>query len=145
MNACHERTSGTCSRRTSTKPAAINQTEKVMAGRGTTSPCSSQKLAKVAQELAQKQTIRPAWLDKAKIDEIELTILAANVPPSLSSPVTTTNLLPTINAAVPIDEEHRLKNAINEISRELDDKLNDLHIILTNDADERETRVLPIC
>ena len=69
-----------------------------------------------------------------------LAILAASIP-SFSSPVSNTNLLTTINAAVPIDE-HRLNNAINEISGQFDVKLNDLHIILTNDVDERETRLL---
>ena len=70
--------------------------------------------AQQAQDLAQRQS----ELDKAKIDDLELAIRVASLP-SISSPVPNTNLLPTITAAAPIDE-HRLNNAINEISREFD-------------------------
>ena len=76
--------------------------------------------ARQAKEQAQLQS----ELDKAKIDDLELAIRVASLP-SISSPVPNTNLLPTITAAAPIDE-HRLNNAINEISREFDGKLNDL-------------------
>ena len=80
----------------------------------------AQEQAKIAQDLAQRQS----ELDKAKIDYLELAIRVAFLLSSISSPVPNTNLLPTITAAVPIDE-HRLNNAINEIRREFDDKLND--------------------
>ena len=80
----------------------------------------AQDQAKIAQDLAQRQS----ELDKAKIDDLELAIRVAFLP-SISSPVPNTNLLPTITAAAPIDE-HRLNNAINEINREFDGKLNDL-------------------
>ena len=86
---------------------------------------------KIAQDLAQRQS----ELDKAKIDDLELAFRVASLP-SISSPVPNTNLLPTLSAAVPIDE-HRLDNAISEIRRDFDGKLYDLHIILTNDANAR--------
>ena len=87
----------------------------------------AQDQAKIVQDLAQRQS----ELDKAKIDDLELAIRVASLP-SISSPVPNTNLLPTITAAAPIDE-HRLNNAINEISREFDGKLNDLRNIFKND------------
>ena len=81
--------------------------------------------AKIAQDLARQQSD----LDKAKIDDLELAIRVASLP-SISSPVSNTNLLSTITSAVPIDE-HRLNAAIN-----------DLHDIFTKDADAREARLL---
>ena len=111
------------------------------------------KQAQHATELAQKATEethkahdqlsraqQQRDLDKDKIAALELTIQTASIM-SFNSPVPNTNLLQTINAAVPIDE-HRLNDALNGISREFDGRLNDLHTILTNDADAREDRLL---
>ena len=88
----------------------------------------AQEQVTIAFGLAQKQSD----LDRAKIDDLELAFRVASLP-SISSPVPNTNLLPTLSAAVPIDE-HRLDNAISEIRRDFDGKLYDLHNILPNVA-----------
>ena len=99
-------------------------------------------LKKELEELRElhRQAVEQADLDKEEIAALKLTINTASIM-SFTSPVANTNLLRTINAAVPIDER-RLNDALNGISREFDGRLNNLHNILTNEATAREDRLL---
>ena len=65
-----------------------------------------------------RQAVEQADLDKEEIAALKLTINTASIM-SFTSLVANTNLLRTINAAVPIDEQ-RLNGALNGISREFD-------------------------
>jgi hypothetical protein len=106
------------------------------------------ELAKIAAEetkkahdqliLAQHQND----LDRNRIAALELRTAPAS---SFHTPVPQTNLPNQIQAAVTIDEHTmntRLHDALTDLSREFDGRLNEMHQILTNDAVARDDRML---
>jgi len=88
--------------------------------------------------MAQHQTD----LDRNRIAALELRIAPAS---SFHTPVPQTNLSNQIQSAVPIDEQTmntRIINALTELSREFDGRLNQMYQILTDDAVARDDRML---